>query len=251
MFGLPNQTEKEYLDTSVAVADNGVTHISAYALILEEGTPLFGQVKHKEITVPDDDAVADMMESGIRFLANRGYTRYEISNFAKPGYECRHNLNCWRLKPYLGLGLNAASLLPAAQEETQVAYVRRTNMARMDRYLAASAQANCRFWRRWPLRASKPCLKTVMLGLRTVQGVSFADFERMHGQKLDGLRRGDRDAGSSGFVEAARRKRSIPCADTVWSCAAKHCPDAVYAGMRGLIYTGLTGKAYETGIGCD
>ena len=112
MFGLPGQTLAQYHDTLRALAGADVTHISAYSLILEEGTPLFSQVERGERTVPDEDATAEMLESGVQLLETLGYLRYEISNFAKNRFECRHNLGYWRQKHYLGLGLSAGK--PAA-----------------------------------------------------------------------------------------------------------------------------------------
>ena len=185
MFGLPNQTAAQYFDTLQAVAQAGVTHISAYSLILEEGTPLFSQVLSGDITVPNEDAVADMLEGGIRHLAEMGFARYEISNFAKAGFACRHNLNCWQLKPYLGLGLNAASLLPAPPDAPGIAYVRQSNTVDMATYLDALSQGRLPVAETLPIGKAEAMFETVMLGLRTVAGVRYADFERMYSQKLD------------------------------------------------------------------
>ena len=104
MHGLPGQTQADYLDTLQRVCDLGPEHISAYALILEEGTPLYRRVTAGEIALPCEDDVADMEDAGMAYLKEQGYERYEVSNFARPGYACRHNLIYWNDEPYLGFG---------------------------------------------------------------------------------------------------------------------------------------------------
>ena len=106
MYGIPGQTP-ESLDHSLDfVLQLKPEHISAYALKLEEGTPLY---KQKPV-LPDDDTTADMYAQINAKLKANGYNRYEISNFAKPGYESRHNLRYWQGGDYIGFGLAAASL---------------------------------------------------------------------------------------------------------------------------------------------
>ena len=107
MYGIPGQTP-ESLDHSLDfVLQLKPEHISAYALKLEEGTPLY---KQKPV-LPDDDTTADMYAQINAKLKTNGYNRYEISNFAKPGYESRHNLRYWQGGDYIGLGVAAASLI--------------------------------------------------------------------------------------------------------------------------------------------
>ena len=110
----------------------GAEHISSYALILAEGTPLFEAVRNGSIELPDEDAVADMEDAGFDLLRDFGYERYEISNFALPGRECRHNLNYWANGDYLGLGLNAHSALHVNGK-----WVRFANKAELSGYNAA------------------------------------------------------------------------------------------------------------------
>ena len=108
MHGLPGQSAAAYLDTLARVcARPDVRHVSAYALILEEGTPLFERVRAGRAALPDEDAVADMQDAGMAYLAAHGFTRYEISNFARAGFACRHNLNYWNNGEYLGFGAAA------------------------------------------------------------------------------------------------------------------------------------------------
>ncbi|MCE5343760.1 MAG: radical SAM family heme chaperone HemW [Eubacteriales bacterium] len=183
MFGLPTQTAQEYLATLDALAEAGMQHISAYSLILEEGTPLFARVKAGELTPPGEDETADMMEWGVDRLEALGFQRYEISNFAKPGFQCLHNLGYWQQKQYLGLGASAASLLPAPQNREDTAYVRRTNTADVGAYVTALSQGRLPPAETTPVPMLEAMFETVMLGLRTVQGVRYADFARRYGRE--------------------------------------------------------------------
>ena len=184
MFALPTQTMAEYLETLDALAGEGVTHLSAYSLILEEGTPLYAAVTRGELTLPDEDETADMMECGIDRLEALGDRRYEISNFARPGYECRHNMGYWRQKTYLGLGLAAASLLPPGPEDKSEKYLRRTNTDRMSAYLDSLAEERLPIGENRAVSLAEAMFETVMLGLRTVDGISYAEFARMYGRQL-------------------------------------------------------------------
>ncbi|MDD3411060.1 MAG: radical SAM family heme chaperone HemW [Eubacteriales bacterium] len=187
MFGLPGQTKADYLDTLAAFAEAGVSHISAYSLILEEHTPLHRLVTSGALTLPDDDAVADMLESGVTELAKRGYRRYEISNFSHPGRECAHNLGYWQGKRYLGLGLNAASLLDAAADEPGALYTRVSNTADLDTYLRALNKGRLPRLAREPIGREEAMYETLMLGLRTARGVDERAFEARFGVSLASL----------------------------------------------------------------
>ena len=110
MSGLPGLTREAWRKALIDAARLDPAHLSVYSLILEEGTPLF---KHRdELSFPDEEDLAGMYEDTAAILKEYGYARYEISNYAKPHFECRHNLGYWRGVPYLGLGLGAASFLP-------------------------------------------------------------------------------------------------------------------------------------------
>ena len=109
IYGLPGQTMTRWqanLDAALALAPE---HLSCYGLKVEEGTPLFA--RRERFTLPDDDAQADMYLSAVGLLARRGYEQYEISNFARPGYEGKHNLIYWDCGDYLGLGPAAHSCM--------------------------------------------------------------------------------------------------------------------------------------------
>ncbi len=107
MLGLPGETPEELIATLDGMLALSPEHISAYALMLEEGTPLYTSPLRN--TVPDEDAAADAMEATAELLTAMGYRRYEISNYARRGFASRHNLRYWRGEEYIGLGVAAYS----------------------------------------------------------------------------------------------------------------------------------------------
>ncbi|MDY5986703.1 MAG: radical SAM family heme chaperone HemW [Lachnoclostridium sp.] len=119
MSALPGQTEESYEDTLRTVAELAPEHISAYSLIIEEGTPFYDLYGENGVgcnpggreSLPDEDMERRMYRRTSEILREYGYQRYEISNYAMQGYECRHNLGYWERKEYLGIGIGAASLM--------------------------------------------------------------------------------------------------------------------------------------------
>lgn len=173
MHGLPGQHQEDYLATLKTACELNVQHISAYALILEENTRLYERAKHGELTLPDADAVADMQDAGLAFLEEQGYERYEISNFARPGFACRHNLNYWRNGEYLGFGVAAHSVCRMgawtrwANAETLTEYYRQLRRGRQPRGEVLR------------LLPADEMFESVMLGLRLVRGIDrMCFFER-------------------------------------------------------------------------
>ncbi len=110
IFGLPDQSLEQWKDNLQKAVGFEPKHISAYSLILEEGTPLYTMVREKNVQPLSIEADAAMYEWTIDFLASRGYEHYEVSNFAQPGYRSRHNSNYWNHTSYIGLGPSAHSL---------------------------------------------------------------------------------------------------------------------------------------------
>ena len=120
MSGLPRQSAESFADTLQRVIRLKPEHISAYSLIIEKGTPFYEKYKFdmvrqeagmKTEELPTEDDTYKMLKLTQRVLAKAGYERYEISNYAKPGYACWHNVGYWTRENYLGLGLGAASLI--------------------------------------------------------------------------------------------------------------------------------------------
>ena len=179
MHGLPGQTAVQYLDTLKLLAGEGIPHISSYALILEENTPLHALVRSGRMLLPDDDAAADMEDAGIGFLRSSGYVRYEISNFCLPGHECRHNLHYWRNDLYLGLGAAAHGCLGSAGERT-----RYSNLPLPDRYEAEVLEGRLPVLESRTVPAEEQMFESIMLGLRTTDGVDLAAFRHRFGTDL-------------------------------------------------------------------
>lgn len=111
IFGLPNQTLEDVLFSIEEAIRLGVEHISHYSLILEEGTQFYNLNKKGKLNLPDEDEERLMYHKATEYLVEKGYSHYEISNYALPGFECRHNLVYWDLLPYLGIGLGSHSYM--------------------------------------------------------------------------------------------------------------------------------------------
>ena len=159
MYGIPGQS-MESLERSLSfVTDLGPEHVSAYALRLEEGTPLYGARPR----LPDDDTVADMYGRINETLSGNGYKRYEISNFAVPGRECRHNLRYWKGGDYIGFGVSAASL---------VGNTRYLQPPGMDAFLSGAEPDPVETLDRAGAEA-----EYVMLRLRLTEGIDKSDFK--------------------------------------------------------------------------
>ena len=109
MYGIPGQTRASFAASLRGICALGVQHVSAYALKIEQGTPFYKM--RRTLDLPDEDTVADMYEDCVAILAENGLLRYEISNFARVGYESRHNLKYWEYGEYLGLGAAAHSFI--------------------------------------------------------------------------------------------------------------------------------------------
>ncbi len=168
MSALPGQTIDSWKNTLTKVLELKPEHISAYSLIIEEGTPFYDTYENHEELLPDEDTEREMYRLTKRMLYENGYTRYEISNYAKEGYSCQHNLGYWERTPYLGLGLSAASLFENERFKnptTQTGYnnyVEKNNTGREIEILNAKTQME----------------EFMFLGFRKMKGVSKIEFDQ-------------------------------------------------------------------------
>ena len=191
MYALPGQTMAQWMDTLERAIALNVRHISAYSLIVEEGTPMAARVARGEAVVPEDDAVNAMQRAATARLAKADFGRYEVSNYARPESECRHNLTYWRRGDYLGLGCAAHSLMKEC---------RFSNPASLDEYLAGARQTE--FQR---LDRKDAIEETLMLGTRTVKGVDLESFKRDFGEDLREVCKGSiRRLKAAGLLELSR-----------------------------------------------
>jgi oxygen-independent coproporphyrinogen-3 oxidase len=176
IYGLPRQPLAAWQADLEQALDLAPDHLSLYALSVEEGTPLAAAVAAGHLPEPDPDLAADMYELAHERLDAAGYVHYEISNWARPGFECRHNLGYWRNEPYLGLGAGAHSYLDGrrrAAVSRPAEYVRRV--------LAGESAVDTD-------EAIGPALEmgeTMMMGLRLLdEGVAYDRFRRRFGRDL-------------------------------------------------------------------
>ena len=132
IYGLPGQSVADWRRTLDAALPLGVEHISLYCLTIEPGTPMQRWLHNGTIMAPDPDTAADQYEAACHALAAAGYGHYEISNWARPGRECRHNVVYWRNEPYLGLGAGAHGM--AGGYRYQVVRQPRTYIKRITNY---------------------------------------------------------------------------------------------------------------------
>ena len=184
MFAIPGQTCKGWLENLRTVAELGPEHISAYSLIIEEGTPFY----KKELDLPDEDSEYIMYEDTGKILGEYGYHQYEISNYAKKGRRCRHNEGYWTRMDYLGLGLGAASLLGNR---------RFSNTDSMEEYLKNSGSPEKIRKNQEKLSTYDEMAEFMFLGLRMTEGISVKRFqecfgvpiEKIYGQVINGYKK--------------------------------------------------------------
>lgn len=170
MSGIPGQTLVSWETSLRKTAELGPEHISAYSLILEEGTPFYEN--REKLDLPDEDTERRMYERTGEILEEYGRRQYEISNYAREGYRCRHNLGYWTGREYLGLGLGASSLW----RDTRF-----RNTDSMEEYLKDSGNLPKIRREEEKLSASDRQSEYMILGLRLTEGISLAGFRETFG----------------------------------------------------------------------
>lgn len=171
MFAIPGQSYESWIHSLRTAAELNPEHISAYSLIIEEGTPF----AEKKLNLPDEDTEYRMYEDTAKVLQEYGYHQYEISNYAKSGLECLHNLGYWKRTEYLGLGLGAASLFTGT---------RFSNTRDMEEYLAFSGKPDQIRKEVQHLTRQEEMEEFMFLGLRMTAGVREEDFAACFGISL-------------------------------------------------------------------
>ena len=179
MSALPGQTLDSYKETLAKVITLNPDHISAYSLIVEDETPLNDRVENGEVALPSEDEEREMYYYTKEFLEKTGYKRYEISNYAKDGYECRHNIGYWKRVEYLGFGIGAASLFKGE---------RFSNTSDINRYMHILEKEDVmnadEVWKALnenieTLTQKDEMEEFMFLGLRVTDGVSKSDFKKI------------------------------------------------------------------------
>ena len=178
IYGLPGQSLASLKDTICRLTKTGIEHMSVYGLIVEEGTPLERLVNSGRMVLPDEDIAADMYELVQRLLAEAGFERYEISNYAKNGQYSRHNTVYWQYHPYVAFGAAACGMEKA---------LRRTAASTVPEYIAAAQALTSANWRTSELYTSESLTiqqqleEFMFMGLRRAAGADLAEARARFG----------------------------------------------------------------------
>jgi len=187
IFGIPGQTLSDWNETLDAALSLSPDHLSAYGLISEEGTPLQRRLDAGEAVLPDPDIEREMYDLAIRKLRAAGLEQYEISNFARKGFECRHNIGYWTQVPYLGLGLSAASMRIQEQTGLGLTCLRTTNPSDLAAYQEMIRSGIHSAAIRETISPEEARFETMMLSLRMNRGISESRFLALHGVSIDAV----------------------------------------------------------------
>ena len=205
MCGLPGQGIRSWARTLTGAIATGAEHISVYPLSLEAGTPLSAAAVIGEVEEPDPDVVADLLLAAEQMLADAGFWRYEIANYARPGAESRHNTAYWTGREYLGIGPGAHGMLAAPTARAGgIVVPESVGVARVRYAVACDLEAGLTVMPRVDievLSASEALREDVMLGLRLTRGVAAAAVE---------------DAGVTGSLERLAPMGLVEHVDERW-----------------------------------
>ena len=166
MFAIPGQTKETWMRTMRSALALDPEHISFYSLQIEEGTPFYTMFQDGSLKQAEDELDREMYHGAIGMMKDRGYIHYEISNAAREGYQCRHNLKYWSLEDYLGLGLGAHSYHGGT---------RTSNTADMREYIRTAG--SCDEWRHENTKEDD-ITEYLITGMRKLEGIDLRDFER-------------------------------------------------------------------------
>jgi oxygen-independent coproporphyrinogen-3 oxidase len=176
IFGLPPQVGRDWEADLIQLLELDLPHLSLYGLSVERGTPLSKAVEEGKISHPREEDYRRQFLEAHRMLSEAGYSHYEVSNFAKPGFESRHNRVYWEGGPYLGLGASAHSFRPP---------LRRWNVRSWDAYLKSCLQGVPPWEGQETLGSHESGLEKLWLGLRTDRGVPLQDLSPESGRLVD------------------------------------------------------------------
>ncbi len=194
MFGIPHQTKERFRKTLEELSSLPLTHLSAYGLRVEEGTPFYRL--RETLPLPDEDSEAEMQFSVTEILQPAGFHPYEVSNYAKNGFECRHNLRYWERSPYLGFGPGAHSFFENERFFTPPSlpdYLR----------LAQSGNFAALFTGHEKIAGKEAADETFMLRMRLCRGLCEAEFKKEFGLSPEKLY-----PGLSGYIRDGWIKRA-------------------------------------------
>lgn len=174
MCAIPCQTMDSFKRTLERAFSLSPEHISCYSLILEKGTPFYDQYQKGGLILPDEDTEREIYDFAVEEMEKHGYVQYEISNFAKPGYESRHNKKYWQCQEYIGIGLSAHSYSEG---------VRYSNTDSFSSYIKDDFASN----QREVLSKEDKMSEYMFLGLRMTEGVSKSAFKEKFGEDMENV----------------------------------------------------------------
>lgn len=175
MIGLPNQTIENIKDSLEKIVKLKPNHISVYSLIVEESTQIADMIEQGKLILPDEELERNMYWYVKDFLELQGYEHYEISNFAKKGFESKHNLDCWNQKEYQGFGLAAHSYIDG---------IRFSNTNRLEEYMENCKNNDCEANKIIQEKQNEfdKQKEYMLLGLRKIEGIKIQDFKNKFGE---------------------------------------------------------------------
>ena len=171
MFALPNQSLDMWMETVEKVASLGVKHISCYSLKVEEGTPFYKLYQQEKLQLPEDELDRTMYHGAIERLKKYGLEQYEISNFAVPGFECKHNLIYWENKEYLGVG---------AGSHSKISGVRYNNYRGLEKYIEKINSNVYPIEEKNIIENEEEMWETIILSLRLNKGLDIKEFNNKY-----------------------------------------------------------------------
>ena len=172
MIGLPGQTIDDVKQDLIMLNNLPIKHFSCYSLILEDKTPLCNEVAQGVTILPNDDDVVEMYDFVTGFSKDFGFEKYEVSNFAKKGYECKHNLGYWKFYDYLGFGVAAHSYYDN---------FRAFNTSNLDEYINNDFDSIQTVEK---IDLDESCEEYIMLSLRTKWGIDLIEFKKLFNKDL-------------------------------------------------------------------
>ena len=175
MIGLPGQTSKSVLDTIKFLVDHNVKHISTYSLQLERNTLLYNKLRKGRIKPVKEKSIVNVYTKLNKLLSKEGFKRYEVSNYAKPCFECEHNKKYWDGTNYLGLGVSAYSFIDN---------YRYYNTKRLDTYLDAMKEEKSAVYSKEYISNNERRTERLMLSLRTSKGLDLEKFKQDFNEDL-------------------------------------------------------------------
>jgi oxygen-independent coproporphyrinogen-3 oxidase len=172
IFAIPGSDLKNWRQTFKRAIQVDIQHISAYSLTYEKDTPLERVKSAGKVKAVDEEADRKMYETAIEALANAGFKHYEISNFAKPDFKCRHNLTYWKNDYYIGIGPSAASYIGDYRVE---------NISDIEKYIECIEKSREPAAERIKISATEKASQTAVLNLRLLEGIDLAEYKKKTG----------------------------------------------------------------------